>query len=192
MSADAGRKKVPTRQHVFLWWVGKIPCRGLEAPQRALPKIVPHGVLVPDLDLYEVEPSPLGTAAAVVYRDESGRLEITLIALDGTARQPVTTNGGQQPRFSADGRTLYYLSGEPAPNGRSANRLMRVPVTSTAQLQIGKPEAVFGTPSGVDRLDVSQYAIARDGRLLVAVEDPASRRSRTVLVQNWTALIAGR
>jgi len=44
VSADAGRKKVPTRQHVFLWWVGQIPCRGPEAPQRALPEIVPHGV----------------------------------------------------------------------------------------------------------------------------------------------------
>jgi hypothetical protein len=59
-------------------------------------------------------------------------------------------------------------------------------------LQIGKPEAVFGGSSGADRLDVSQYGIARDGRLLVAVEDPESRRSRTVLVQNWPALVSGR
>jgi hypothetical protein len=51
---------------------------------------------------------------------------------------------------------------------------------------------VLHTPSGVDRLDVSQYAIARDGRLLVAVEDPVSRRSRTVLVQNWPALVSTR
>ena len=69
---------------------------------------------------------------------------------------------------------------------------MRVPVTSTPRLQIGKPEAVFGTSNGGDRLDVSQYAIAHDGRLLVAVEDPASHRSRTVLVQNWPALVSAR
>jgi hypothetical protein len=107
------------------------------------------------------------------------------------ARQSVTTDGGQ-PRFSADGRTLYYLSRELAQNGRSVNRLMRVSVTSVPRLQIGKPEAVFGTPSGADRVDISQYAIARDGRLLVASEDPASRRSRTVLMQNWPALVAAR
>jgi len=65
---------------------------------------------------------------------------------------------------------------------------MRVPVTSTTPFQIGKPEAVFGGSGGAENLDVSQYAISRDDRLLVAVQDPASRRSRTVLVQNWTAL----
>jgi Tol biopolymer transport system component len=148
--------------------------------------------VVPDLDVDEVEPSPDGTAAAIVFHGERGRLEVGLIALDGTARLRVTTDGGTQPRFSSDGRTLYYLVGEPAPNGRRAHRLMRVPVTSMRPFQIGKPEAVFGGSTSVDRLDVSQYAIARDGRLLVAVEDPASRRSRTVLVQNWPALVSGR
>jgi eukaryotic-like serine/threonine-protein kinase len=148
--------------------------------------------LVPDLDVDAVEASPDGGVAAIVHRGEPDRLEISLIALDGTARQRVTSDGGTQPHFSADGRTLYYLVSEPAANGQRARRLMRVPVTSTTPLQIGKPEAVFGGSSGADRLDVSQYGIARDGRLLVAVEDPESRRSRTVLVQNWPALVSGR
>jgi hypothetical protein len=69
---------------------------------------------------------------------------------------------------------------------------VRVPVTSTTPLQIGRPDAVFAGSSGAGSLDVSQYAVARDGRLLVAIEDPASRRSRTVLVQNWPALVSGR
>jgi Tol biopolymer transport system component len=147
--------------------------------------------LVPDLDVDDVTASPDGVAA-IVHHGERGRLEISLIALDGTARQRVTTDGGTQPHFSADGRTLYYLVSEPAANGQRARRLMRVPVTSATRLEIGKPEAVFGGSSGGDRLDVSQYDIARDGRLLVAVEDPASRRSRTLLVQNWPALVSGR
>ena len=50
------------------------------------------------------------------------------------------------------------------------------------------PEAVIAESSGVDRPDIAQYDIASDGRLLAAVEDPTSRRSRTVLVQNWPAL----
>lgn len=45
---------------------------------------------------------------------------------------------------------------------------------------------------GEDRRDISSYAVARDGRLLVAVDDPSSRRSRTVLVQNWPALVSAR
>src|SRR4051812_27058101 len=147
--------------------------------------------LAPDLDVEDVEPSPDGKAAAVVFAGERGRAEIALIALDGPARQRVTTEGGTQPHFSPDGRTLHYLVAEPAPNGPRGHRLVRVSITSTAPFQIGKPEAVFG-PSGADRLDVSQYSIASDGRLLVAVEDPASRRSRTVLMQNWPALVSSR
>jgi Tol biopolymer transport system component len=149
--------------------------------------------LVPDLDVDDVEPSPDGSVAAIVFRGERDRQEIGIIALDGQARLRVTTDGGTQPHFSPDGRTLYYLVSEPAANGRrAAHRLVRVPVTSTTPLQIGKPDAVFAESSGAGSLDVSQYAVARDGRLLVAVEDPASRRARTVLVQNWPALVSGR
>ena len=104
--------------------------------------------LVPDLDVDALAASPDGGVAAIVHHGERDRLEISLIALDGTARQRVTTDGGTQPEFSADGRTLYYLVSEPAANGQRARRLMRVPVTSTTPLQIGKPEAVFGGSSG--------------------------------------------
>jgi len=144
--------------------------------------------LVPDLDLVEWEPSPDGRAAAIVFRGERGQVELALTTLDGTGRQRVATDGGTQAHFSEDGRTLYYRLSEPAANGRLVRRLMRVPVSSTTPFQVGKPEALFGGSSSAANLDVAQYAIARDGRLLVAVQDPASRRSRTVLVQNWTAL----
>jgi len=145
--------------------------------------------LVPDLDVDDVVPSPDGRAAAIVFHGAGGRVETSLIALDGAARQPVTTSGGAQPHFSADGRTLYYLVSELAANGRRARRIMRVPVMSSP-LQIGKPESVIAESTGVDRLDIAQYDVARDGRLLVAVEDPTTRRSRSVLVQNWPALFA--
>lgn len=154
--------------------------------------IGPAEALVPDLDVDDAQPSPDGRAAAIVFHGERERLEIDLLALDGTARLRVTTNGGTRPRFSADGRTLYYLVGEPAANGRRAHRLMQVPVLSTMPLHIGTPDAVFGGSSGAARLDVSQYDVGRDGRLLVAVEDPTSRRSRTVLAQNWRAFVSVR
>lgn len=148
--------------------------------------------LLPDLDVDDSAPTPDGKAGAITFHGTSGRQEIALIALDGSARLRVTSDGGTQPQFSADGRTLYYLVDELVANGRRVRRLMRVPATSTTALQIGTPEPVFAGSSGADGPNISQYAIARDGRLLVAVEDPVSRRSRTVLVQNWPALVAGR
>jgi serine/threonine-protein kinase len=148
-------------------------------------------MLAPDLDVDEAEASPDGRVAAIAFHGEQGQVEIAMIPLDGTARERVGTGGGLHPRFSPDGRTLYYVTNQSA-NGRLVRRLMRVAVTSTAPIQIGQPEAVLGASSGADRLDVPQYDVARDGRLLLAVQDPAARRSRAVLAQNWPALVSGR
>ena len=63
---------------------------------------------------------------------------------------------------------------------------------AAAGSRLMKPELVFAASSGPYPLDVSQYDIARDGRLLIAIEDPASRRSRTILMQNWSELVTVR
>jgi len=94
--------------------------------------------LASDLDVDDVEQSPNGGAAAIVFHGERGP-EIALIGLDDIFRQRITTDGGTQPHFSADGRTLYYLASEAAANGRRVQRLMRVPITTTKPFQIGKP-----------------------------------------------------
>jgi len=153
----------------------------------------PAEVLTPDLDAHEADASPDGTLAAVVSHDESGYLDIVLVRLDGSARRRITTGGAgaTRPRFSADGRWLYYVEGA-AENGRTGGRLVRVPVTSPVALQVGKVEVLLGDASASDRLDVAQYDIGPgDGRFLVPVEGPG-RRSRAVLVQNWPGLLAGR
>ena len=55
--------------------------------------------------------------------DRSGRLEVYVERFpDLGDRQLVSTDGGQQPHWSADGRELFYLG---APG---ADRLMAVPV----------------------------------------------------------------
>jgi hypothetical protein len=153
--------------------------------------IGPAEPMLPGVDIDDVAPSPDGNAAAIVFHGERDRLEIDVIDLHGSARQRLTASGGTHPRFSADGRTLYYLVSEPAANGRRVRRIMRVSIASTAPLQIRKPEAVFAEGSGAEHLDIAQYDVTRDGRLLVAIEDAASRRSRAVLVQNWPALVSG-
>jgi hypothetical protein len=148
----------------------------------------PAEVLTPDLDVYEADASPDGTLAAIGSHDESGHLNIVLARLDGSARRRITTGGAIRPRFSADGRWLYYVEGSPG-NGRFVGRLVRVPLTSPVALQVGKVEVVLGDSSASDRLDVAQYDIGPDDRrFLVPVEEPG-RRSRAVLVQNWPALV---
>jgi Protein kinase domain/WD40-like Beta Propeller Repeat len=157
-------------------------------PIRGDGSVGPADVLTPDLDVHDADASPDGTLAAIGSHDESGHLDIVLARLDGSARRSITTGGAIRPRFSADGRWLYYVEGSPA-NGRFAGRLVRVSVTSSVALQVGKVEVVLGDSSASDRLDVAQYDIGPDDRrFLVPVEEPG-RRSRAVLVQNWPALV---
>ena len=46
----------------------------------------------------------------------------------------MTTEGGQEPRWSGDGRQLFY---------RSSNRLMAVPLEGGTTFRYGKPRPLF-------------------------------------------------
>jgi Tol biopolymer transport system component len=124
----------------------------------------------------------------VAYQsDESGRYEIYLrpFTPPGKAANPtggqwqISTDGGIQPRWSPDGRELYYLD----PHGR----MMAVPIM--LPVAPGKPELLFPTRilgGGVEAQQGFQYAVARDGRFLIdtVVEDNKST-APIRLIQNW-------
>ena len=97
-------------------------------------------------------------------------------------RQPISTDGGQQPRWSPDGRALFYL-------GPQANRLMVVAVTTETGLSVGTPETVI-EGQFFDFLARSAYDVAPDGRLVLirrgtdTSENEATPQINVVL--NWT------
>ena len=114
--------------------------------------------------------------------NRSGRNEIYIERFpDLGDRQTISSGGGQQPRWSADGRELFYL-------GPEANRLMVVPVTMGPGLDVGAPDTrVEG--QFFDFLGRSAYDVAPDGRVVIirrgdgTSEDAASPRLSVVL--NW-------
>jgi hypothetical protein len=112
-----------------------------------------------------------------------------------SSRRTMTAMRRTRARVPSDDADRRAWSGVRTPHicirARFRAQLGRVPVTSITPPQIGKRAWVFGS-SGKDGPNVSQYSIARDGRLLVAIEDSVIRQSRTVLVQNWPELVAGR
>ncbi len=122
--------------------------------------------------------------------DESGRYEIYIrpFTPPGEAGNPaggqwqVSTAGGIQPRWSPDGRELYYLD--------PAGRMMAVSITMTgATVAPGTPLLLFPTKilgGGGENADVLEYAVARDGRFLIntVLEEKTSPASIT-LIQNW-------
>src|SRR5262245_8193681 len=116
--------------------------------------------------------SPDGKWVALVSI-ESGRTEVYVQSFpDGKSRTQVSTAGGAQVRWSADGKEIFYL----APDGK----LMAVSVAlGGATPDVKLPVVLFQTylATGTNVVgNKPQYAVARDGRFLLntAVESPAA------------------
>ena len=94
---------------------------------------------------------------------------------------PISTAGGVYPRWSRDGRELYFI----APDAK----LMAVPIrATTTMLEAGAPAALFQTRrlgGGSNVIGRShQYDVARDGRFLINVDAQSSAPPITLLI-NW-------
>jgi hypothetical protein len=104
--------------------------------------------------------SPDGRRLAL-ESDESGRTEIVLRNLADGRRVAVSTDGGARPRWSADGRAVYFDAGR---------RLMRA-------LDARKPEVVF------DRARTRVLAVTPSGRVLIEDEPPSTGDTALVILQ---------
>ena len=83
---------------------------------------------------YAAALSPNGRLVAY-QSNESGRPEIFVKDLSASgARFPISTDGGEEPRWSPDGHELYY---------RKSNLLMSVPVETGAAFHAGTPKELF-------------------------------------------------
>jgi hypothetical protein len=92
-------------------------------------------------------------------------------------RFQVSSGGGMQPQWRADGRELFYLT----PGGA----LMGVPVETVGRFRPGTPVHLFDTGFPAE-FQIEQYGVARDGkRFLVPTPVGAASEGGLVLVQNW-------
>ena len=119
--------------------------------------------------------SPDGRWVAFVST-ESGRPEVFVQSFpDASGRTQVSTAGGAQVRWSADGKEIFYV----APDGR----MMSVSIAfGAASPDVKTPVPLFQThlATGTNVLgNKPQYAVARDGRFLLntAIERAARRSS---------------
>jgi Tol biopolymer transport system component len=120
----------------------------------------------------------------VVYvSDESGRREVYVqgfapdrVPARAVGKWTISTAGGDKPRWSADGRELYYLSPD--------RKMMVVAVKSGATFEPGVARPLFDVPvlSGL-----VPYAVAPDGRFLLSVASDAAavRATPLTVVLNW-------
>jgi hypothetical protein len=116
--------------------------------------------------------------------DESGVFEVYVQAFpDGGNKRVVSSGGGAEPRWRADGRELFYVSAD--------RRLMVVPTTRGPVFEVGKPEALFEmNVRDLVAFYLKRYEVTPDGQRFV-VQELMARGSPSPLtvVVNWPALL---
>jgi serine/threonine-protein kinase len=116
--------------------------------------------------------------------DESGREEIYVRAYPGLGSNvAISTEGGVEPRWSRDGRELFFRQGD---------ALMAAAVDTSRGFRGEKPRRLFGgSYSGAGR--ELGFDVSSDGRRFAMVKsDDASTLRQLTVVQNWLAEVKAR
>jgi dipeptidyl aminopeptidase/acylaminoacyl peptidase len=132
--------------------------------------------------------SPDGEVLAFTITDPvTSRLDVFVATYPGLKeRRQVTSGGGAQPRFSRDGRRLYFLSGA-LTQGTLARGRLEVVAVETGPLAVGPRRTLLTEEAAPGAPTVAGFDVAADGRLLMTRVLPAAPGdgARIVLLQNW-------
>ena len=124
----------------------------------------------------------------VAYQsNESGRVEVYVRPFEGAGKWQVSEGGGGFPRWSGDGRQLFF---------RDAEGVMSVPITvAGASIEVGRARrALKGTFRGgvagitVGTMTVPDYDVTRDGTHFVMYPPDAktaAKAEHVTIVLNW-------
>jgi hypothetical protein len=146
----------------------------------AVVTVNPDGTHVQELTTGECPHwSPDGSLIAYIS-DESGQFEIYVQAFPGPGgKWQISTRGGFQPTWRADGRELYYVATD--------GRLMAVSISPGPAFAAGVPAVLFNTRLALSNA-ISQYAPSADGqRFLVVTQEGATAITPLTVVLNWDA-----
>jgi eukaryotic-like serine/threonine-protein kinase len=138
----------------------------------------PTPVVATRFNEYHARLSPDGQWMAYTS-DESGRPEVYVQRFPtATDTVKISTQGGSEPRWRADGRELFYLAAN--------RRLTAATVTTTPGLSVGRPMKLFDTivDTTIGSIHAAHYAPTADGqRFLISVS--AITGTPTTVVLNW-------
>jgi Tol biopolymer transport system component len=122
--------------------------------------------------------------------DESGRREVYVqgfapdrVPVSAVGKWPISTAGGDKPRWSRDGREIYYISPD--------RKLMAVPIKIGSTFEPGVAVALFDLPRITGFFP---YAVAADGRFLLntQVESGPTAAPPVTIVLNWSEELQAR
>jgi Tol biopolymer transport system component len=159
-----------TPRGTFDMWTMPVNPRGPAAPLAETP-----------FDEWSPRFSPDGRYVAFAS-DESGRYEVYVTAFPFTGgKTRVTAAGGWLPRWSRDGRELFYLSGD--------LRLVAMPVRLAPSLVLGAPQPLFTVKRATEWVDTKpnvgwpDFDVSPDGtKFLAIVPGPANQQPLTAVI----------
>jgi len=116
--------------------------------------------------------------------NRSGDFEVYVQALSGAgAVYQVSVGGGGSPRWSPDGRTLYYANAE-------GNGLLAARITMTPQFNVSAREPVLQGAIDLNGINSNYNVVPRTGELLVILQGVTNQASqRIVWVQHWPEIL---
>jgi Tol biopolymer transport system component len=117
---------------------------------------------------------------------EAGSPEVYVAPVgEAGARKRISVGGGTSPRWSRDGRELFYAAAD--------NRtIMQVPIRPGATFAAGAPTrllSIGASPASPSGLGGIVYDVSPDGRFLISVTDSQPPASLITVVLNWTAAL---
>jgi serine/threonine-protein kinase len=132
--------------------------------------------------------SPDGRWLAYVSNESRRRHEVYVQPYPGPGeRHLISTNGGEQPAWSGNGKELFYVQNG-GYNVGGVPTLMSVPVVTAPAFRAGTPEVLFESPALFIEWGRS-YDVAADGqRFLLTPEKEATTTlasAQMILVQQW-------
>ena len=114
--------------------------------------------------------------------DESGRSEIYVQSFPGRdVHVRVTVGGGFEPRWSGDGRTVYFISLD--------GRLMSVPMTFSKRPEAGTATALFPILLSPGADSTNRYRVSHGGQRFLVFSDAGVETPTTTVTVNWVAAL---
>jgi hypothetical protein len=144
-----------------------------------------------DPDIQDVALSPNGHVLAYEASQANRTSSIFLTEFPSGASRWLVAENGSRPRFSPDGRQIYYVKSGADARGEPKAFFMSAPVTFDPPVKIGVAAELF-QQNDTAGPHIDAFEVSPDGkRFLMTKPEVLSPgdENRLVLVQNWTAMM---
>jgi len=120
--------------------------------------------------------SPNGDWVTYISDETDGRFEVYVRSYTGSRKEIISTGGGTEPVWSADGRELFYRQGD---------QMMAVEVSTGPTFAAGEPQVLFEGRFEHGPVHITDYDVAADGQRFVMVRRSETAPAQINVVLNW-------